>query len=297
MPEERIHVCLTCDVEGNPSKWMKELSRLMRIIDRYEARTTLFLSLERGIDSLPKHEIANLLHSLERRGHEIGLHIHWGSSQIEDGLEKDSELGFRNCKSFKSSLRSFTREEIADELEKYLDIMSELGLSPVSFRGGGLCQTTECLRILNEHGFKIDSSVAPGLDEASGWHQEHANVPYDRGYYYPSKADYARPANNENEKIGILEVPVSRMRTYDTSWNSVLDLPIRNWEGIYDWVVANQEVTPKVITPLCHTYMIRNFGFSRRVALSVLREVLHHLRNEEDVVFTTMKELRERLEE
>jgi len=92
-----------------------------------------------------------------------------------------------------------------EEALKLLDTRFQLK----SFRGGGLCQTTPVLRILEEKGFEFDSSVAYKLDEQGGWHQGHKNI-HPVSAYYPSRTGYDVIAHDDNNRFTILEIPVTR---------------------------------------------------------------------------------------
>lgn len=243
-----------------------------------------------------------MLHSFEEEGHEIGLHIHWGSCQVTSKIKENFKKGVEFCKSRRESLRSFTQKEIKGELEYYLELMHELGFSPRSFRGGGLCQTTDCLKVLAEHGFEVDSSVASGLDE-DRWHQDHKHVPYERGYYYPSTTGYDVPAGAGEDRMGILEIPVTRAGTDHGAWSSVLT--VRSFPKVYEWAILHQKISPKVATLICHNWEIGRDSFSlltqslRNLRLhfsfiSAFEHILTILKRE-GVKFVTMKELQEEL--
>lgn len=261
MSSQTVYVCLTCDVEGDPTKWAGDLAKLVNVANKHQAKVTFFVSLDEGRSSLPKYKrIYSTLHSFEEEGHEVGLHIHWGSWHVESKIKEDFNKGVKLCKSYTNSLRSFTKKELKEELEYYLNIMQELGFSPHSFRGGGLCQTTACLEVLAEHGFEVDSSVSSGLNEKGGWFQNHISVPRDRGFYYPSKIGYDLPAKSEEERIGILEVPVTSTATPDGSLRFLSEeLTVKSFMQFYEWAVSHQKGDSKVLTFICHNWTINKF--------------------------------------
>jgi hypothetical protein len=303
MPQD-LFVCLSCDVEGNPDTWSKELEKLVHVVNKNEAKITFFVALDEGETHLFKYSrTAQMLHSFEQQGHEIGLHIHWGSWKIAEEIRKDFHKRIRICPSYLNSLESIGTEAIEAELQYYVELMHRLGFSPTSFRGGGLCQTTDCLKILAKHGFEVDSSVAPGLNEKGAWHQNHIHVSYDRSYYYPSKTRYDLPAKNEEERIGILEVPVTRQRTSSGSWSSILTA--KSFMQVYNWAVLHQKINPKVVTLICHNWEIERASYSLLTQslknlrlhfsfVSAFKHVLTMLKRE-GVKFVTMKELQEEL--
>jgi hypothetical protein len=175
--------------------------------------------------------------------HEFGLHIHWGDSNEQYSSEK-------------MGLHSLPVELLRREMEEGVESCVELGFRPTSFRGGGLCQTTVALQLIHEHGFTVDSSVAPRLNETERWFQGHAAVPY-RSWYFPSKKGYAIPAPSIEDRIGILEIPVTRMIPSFRSWSPYTLAPMspflfkvitRQWEFKSRWE------KPLIVTPILHSW-------------------------------------------
>ena len=172
-------LCLTCDVEIAVESDFQCLKQILQLLRELGVRGTFFVQFTKTNYSLLKnHDLISYF----SKEHELGLHIHWGL----DGPLYSGNFG----------LNSLSYAEQRKQLVESLKFCSEVGFKPKSFRGGGLCQTSKTLKLINKYGFLIDSSVAPKLNQTSEWLQSHTRVPY-RSWYYPSKRDYAVPASNE----------------------------------------------------------------------------------------------------
>ncbi|MCX9084513.1 MAG: hypothetical protein OIN87_06950 [Candidatus Methanoperedens sp.] len=224
--------CLTCDVEVASTKNIEELKAIISLINRYDAICMFFIEISQKNFDLYKG-ISNLFEK-----HEVGLHIHWGSME-----------------SYAKGLEKISIETMQTELEISLELLNKLGFKPISFRGGGLCCTDASLRLLKEYGFKIDSSVAAKLDEKEGWFQGHGSVPY-MGYYYPSKRSYNIPAVSLKDKVGILEVPVTRMIPSGRSWFPYTLTPDNPFYKfiVYEWMMKSHGKSKALITPIFHSW-------------------------------------------
>lgn len=196
-----MYSCLTCDVEVESSRNIEELKYIVSLINRYGISCSFFMEItEKNVNLY-----SEILEIFEN--HEVGLHIHWG-----------------NMDSLTKGLKNIPIEQMTRELRESMKLLKEIGFKPISFRGGGLCCTTESLNLLKENKFKIDSSVAAKLDEKGGWYQGHKNIPY-LPWYYPSKRSYDIPTRFKDDKIGILEVPVTRMIPSGSAWSPYILSP------------------------------------------------------------------------
>lgn len=189
-----MYSCFTCDVEIDSTQNIEELKNIVSLLNKYRINCTFFLEItEKNFDLYSK--IPGIFEN-----HEVGLHIHWG-----------------HMESYNKGLKEIPIETMRSELKHSLKLLKDIGFIPISFRGGGLCCTNESLDLLKEYNFKIDSSVAAKLNEKGGWYQRHGNVPY-LPWYYPSKRSYDVPASLQEDKIGILEVPVTRILPSGSDW-------------------------------------------------------------------------------
>lgn len=193
----RVIVCVTVDVEDSD---LASLMGIKEVCQKYSAPVTWFV--ETKLCNQP--DVLDMLKSFTQGGDEVGIHIHWEGS-------------------YSSGLRSVPIEGIKDELEEALKL-SKSRFQVKSFRGGGLCQTTPVLEILQQEGFEFDSSVAYNLDESNGWYQGHENI-HPVSAYYPSKNGYDVIAhdNDNNERFTILELPVTRAAPSPRFWCNILE--------------------------------------------------------------------------
>jgi len=226
--------CITCDVEVESIKNIDEIETIISLLDQYNIKGTFFLKITPKIVDL--YLDSNILSKFN--DHELGLHIHWGK-------EESAIKGLKNID-----------EKIMEyELKSSLELSKELGFTPISFRGGGLCCTNTSLKLIKDYGFKVDSSVAAKLNEKKGWFQGHTNVPY-RSWYYPSKQSYDIPASSYGERMGILEVPVTRMIPSGRAWFPYTLTPESPFFKfiVYEWIIKSRWELTTVITPIFHSW-------------------------------------------
>jgi len=229
----RIVICVTCDVEVKFRENIEEIENIVALLNKYDVNSTFFIEVtQNNIDLYLDSKILSCLK------HELGLHIHWG-----------------NFESHAKSLENISLEKMRRELEDSLELSKELGFRPISFRGGGLCCTNTSLKLVKDYGFKIDSSVAAKLNEKERWFQGNMNVPY-KSWYYPSKQSYDIPAFNYEEKLGILEVPVTRMIPSGRAWFPYTLTPSSPFFKfiVYEWIIKSRWESITVITPIFHSW-------------------------------------------
>jgi hypothetical protein len=225
-------------VEIEDREGLKSLVRILDLLGRYCLRATFFVK--------PSSENIGLLDRIDiesRYGmHEFGLHIHWGES---------NELTSSRSRGLNSLPTDLLNREIKDGLENCM----RMGFRPRSFRAGGLSQTTAALKVINEHGLRVDSSVAAALNEKAHWFQNHKNVPY-RSWYYPRKNAYDVPASSAQDGMGILEVPVTRLIPSTRSWSPCTLTPTTPLFKLItmEWLFRSRLESPLVITPIFHSW-------------------------------------------
>jgi hypothetical protein len=171
--------------------------------------------------------------------HEFGLHIHWG------GYDSSGN----------KSLRSLSTDVFTKEMRDAYEACLRMGFRPRSFRGGGLSQTTPVLELVYKHGFVVDSSVAAKLNQSERWFQNHVKVPY-KSWYFPSKKGYDIPAIGANDRMGILEIPVTRLIPSLRSWSPYTLTPSTPLVKIItsEWLIRSRWESPLVVTPIFHSY-------------------------------------------
>lgn len=231
-------VCLTCDVEIENEEGLVCFVQILELFERYRFPATFFVKV--SSDNLPYLERINME---SRYGmHEFGLHIHWGESST---LASSRSRG----------LNSLPTDLLNREIEEGLENCMKMGFKPRSFRAGGLSQTNPALKVIREHGFRVDSSVAAGLNEKEHWFQNHGRVPY-RSWYFPSRNAYDIAASGIQDRMGILEVPVTRLIPSTRSWSPCTLTPTTPLLKLItmEWLLRSRLESPLIITPIFHSW-------------------------------------------
>jgi hypothetical protein len=269
-----MYSCLTCDVEVESTQNIEELKNIISLLNRHRIACTFFLEITEKNSSLYS-EIPEIFEH-----HEVGLHIHWGYME-----------------SYNSGLKEIPIETMRNELKDSLRLLKDIGFTPISFRGGGLCCNNESLNLLKEYNFRIDSSVAAKLNEKEGWYQGHKNVPY-LPWYYPSKKSYDFPASLQEDQIGILEVPVTRMIPSGRAWFPYTlspESPV--FKLILNEYLLRSKLEPiSVVTTIFHSWgegRLKKEKFP--LFIDKLENIIIHM-NTKKIEFITLKELRMRVE-
>jgi peptidoglycan/xylan/chitin deacetylase (PgdA/CDA1 family) len=221
------------DNQEDPARFV----RILELLDHHHCGGTFFLKLfprNAGLERLGIESYSNR--------HEFGLHIHWGESNTV-------------ASSRSRGLNSVPADLLEREIEVGLESCMRLGFRPKCFRAGGLSQTTRALKVIKEHGFRVDSSVAAGLNEKERWFQNHKNVPY-RSWYYPSKKAYDIPASSAQDRMDILEVPVTRLIPSTRSWSPCTLTPTTPLFKLItmEWLLTSRHESPLIITPIFHSW-------------------------------------------
>ncbi len=160
-----LQLCVTVDTEGGyvdrdesriwqgraPDAlqgYVHGVQNLVRVFDRHGIKATFLVA--------PHGASADLLRSLDRAGHEIGLHLHPTS---------DRAIAARLGRSFDegSAVRLSTSEQrlLVDAGKSLLE--ERLGRALDSFRWGNWGLDASAARIVAEAGFRIDSSAVPRI--------------------------------------------------------------------------------------------------------------------------------------
>jgi len=254
-------VCMTCDVEIQRKEELGPFKKILQMLDSYSLRGTFFLIISQ--DNYDAFENLDLQSYSER--HEFGLHIHWGDSMKTGSSER-------------TGLRSVPIGVLSSEIKCGIERCQKLGFTPKSFRGGGLCQTTEALKLISGHGFRVDSSVAARLNEKERWFQRHLQVPY-RSWYFPSKEGYHIPASNVEDRIGILEIPVTRLIPSLGSWFPYTLTPTTPLSKIIinEWLFKSHWESPLLITPIFHSWSQSDYRWHYNQFLSKLSKMMKYI--------------------
>jgi len=225
----RIHLLFTADYElyfgqnylSEREVLIEPTEQILRAFEEEGIPITLFADVASiwryrslGIESDYVPLFENQLRRAIHRGHDVQLHLHphWLTSEFDgkrwqmDGSKfKLSDIGYG-----KGQAR-FTAEELINQGKGYLENL----LRPVdplyrcvAFRAGGFGVQPEdkaLIRSLLSCGFKIDSSIAPGMFFKSDVNE----IDFRR---IPSKLNYrmgTRYGIYKEEKTGIFEIPIA----------------------------------------------------------------------------------------
>lgn len=181
-------------------------------------KITWFVRVDNQIKEIYKNaaylliKYRRLWETFEKRGDEIGWHPH---------LYRKSEGKW---------IQETRPTYIKQDLQESYKAMTESGFSPICSRIGEAFQSNEIMVELFKLGIRIDSTAMPGRVRID----EQRNIDWKgtpSSPYYPSATDY-RIHGKENDRIGILEVPMSMIETrteYDKkSLERYVDLSFRN---------------------------------------------------------------------
>jgi hypothetical protein len=229
----RALLSVTCDVEDSS---IESLGLIKETCNKHKAPVTWFVE-----PRLCREPAAlNLLREYCRRGDEVGLHMEWNGSLAR-------------------GLRNIPTEQIRTELEEAMQLLKPY-CELESFRGGGLSQTTAVLQIVKNTGFKYDSSVACWLDEPDGWYQGHDGI-RPLSAYYPSPEGYDVVSHDGEQRLDILEIPVTRGVPSPTLWCNMLEpdiTPLSIMKLVFQQYHIRRHFQPLVImVVILHSYSPR----------------------------------------
>jgi hypothetical protein len=167
---------------------VRELPRFQEICDRHEARVTYFTNY--AVLNDPE-SLRIILGMAQRPNVEIGMHIHpWNTPPYRhNGTVQARESFLHNAPP------DLIQAKLATVYERFL----EVGLKPVSFRGGRYSSGLEVQNFLRSKGFVADSSVVP----FTTWTDDGA-PDYRRRRLAPQ-----RLAPSENGRPFLWEIPLS----------------------------------------------------------------------------------------
>ncbi len=206
---------ITIDTEGdnlwsNPKEVTTEnaryIPRFQELCEKYGFKPTYLTNYEMASDPFFQ-EIGRSY--LEKQTAEIGGHLHsWDSPPI------DARYGSNGGD------HSYMTEIPDDLLDQKIEFLTNLlrenfGIAPISFRAGKWTISGRVMRLLLEHGYRVDCSVTPyvnwshekGLSSGNGG-ADYRYFP--RTPYFVDLDDISRPGHSE-----MLELPMTIIRNYN----------------------------------------------------------------------------------
>ncbi len=202
-----MHVITTIDVEAD-NEWagaperayrsLQQLPRLQELCDELGAQPTYLVTYDVATET----EGASIVKELGASGRcEIGAHLHaWTTPPDVPELEADARA--------RPYLSEYSLETQRQKLVNLTEVLGELvGSDPTSYRGGRWDIDMDCLNLLSETGYLVDTSVTPlvswrraaGVTKGGPVHARAPAYPY-----HPAGDDLYRQGDHN-----ILEVPVT----------------------------------------------------------------------------------------
>lgn len=167
MTEKRIYITIDTEMDANPhwkKAWPPEYTSVLEGIpgfyrplwDKYNAHPVYFLSPE----ILLSEECCDIFRSEIEKGAIIGAHLHpeyiEPQMNVEEGRQtKASEFP---CSAYPTEIERQKIENLTLLIEK------KLGVRPVWYRAARFGADEDTYKILDELGYKYESSVTPGVD-------------------------------------------------------------------------------------------------------------------------------------
>jgi hypothetical protein len=195
--------------------------RMEPLFRTYGAKGTYLLSSE----VMERDDCTSVLRSLPRT--ELGTHLHG------DLVEPFRAEGNMSGQNYDAMQCSYAPEVERMKMIVLTDLFKErFGHAPSSFRAGRFGAGNNTVKVLRELGYRVDSSVSPGMD----WDFPHGRVDFMNALTQPYlvKDDLLRADEGD-----LLEVPVmiyasrSRKALHSSSSNQVL----RKWNHLANKVV------------------------------------------------------------
>ena len=201
---KNIYLTITIDTECDKgAKWKVKqplsfyniyngvVNRLQPIFDKYNIKATYLLSPEVMMDEKSVAVFKNFGNKVE-----LGTHLH------AEFIEPQANFGTDNTNHYQ---KDFEPEIEKAKLENLTKLFKDtFGYQPLSFRAGRFGISMDSLKILQDLGYLVDSSVTPDMH----WKNTNGNsvnffgAPYKP--YYPSRFDFRKKGD-----MGILQVPVT----------------------------------------------------------------------------------------
>jgi hypothetical protein len=171
------------------------IPRILRPIwDRFAIMPVYFVSPE----VVENEQCCQALKDEMKRGAEIGTHLH--SEYIGPQKKYQDIAGTISnefpCYAYDTEIEFAKIKNLTDLIEK------NLAIRPVSYRAARYGADTGTIKTLDKLGYKVDSSVTPGISWEKQGGPDHSRAP--KQPYFISPQDIYLP-----DKSGILEVPIT----------------------------------------------------------------------------------------
>lgn len=195
------------------------IPRILRPIwDRHHVTPVYFVSPEVAEDQ----RCCAVLKEELKRGAVIGAHLH---PEYIDPDRKD--MAGNAPAEFPCS--AYSREAEKEKLQNLTGLIEEnIGVTPVWYRAARFGADADTVSILEELGYRYDSSFTPGIDWSDRNGPDHRNAPLKRYYINPEDIYHADARVSE----GVQELPVTIM---GKRWGILGRILPENWM-CYRWL-------------------------------------------------------------
>ena len=200
-------ICVTIDTEPDCDvNWRRSqpltfesvtfgIGQILRPIwDKFGIKPVYFVSPE----VVENDSCCHVLKDEVGRGAEIGTHLH--SEYIGPQKKYEDIAGTASdefpCYAYDTGVESAKIRNLTEMIEK------KFGARPVSYRAARYGADLDTIKALEKLGYKVDSSVTPGISWQKQGGPDHSRAP--RQPYFISSTDYYSPGNGT-----ILEVPIT----------------------------------------------------------------------------------------
>jgi len=121
------------------------------------------------------------------------------------------EIGMHCLIPNSTNLRKCRKEVIENYIENSINLFNNFSIKPISNRTMGCAASNDLFSVLEDFGFKVDSSSIPNRKRIKQIEFDWSDTPTNP--YYPSISDYRRPGKGFSDSQKILEVPLSTILT------------------------------------------------------------------------------------
>lgn len=219
---------------------------LRPIWDKYQVTPIYFVSPE----VIEDEECCKVLQSERSKGAIIGAHLHPEYIEPEKKHLKGGEPAEFPCFAYNKDIEKKKIENLTQMIE------SKIGERPIWYRAARFGADKDTIEILQEAGFKYDSSFTPHIDWSSKGGPNHSKTPLDK--YYIDTADIY--SANRGYKGKIIELPVT---ITGKRWGLLGKLLPQNWL-FYKWI------RPSHMTYLEQKSMLRKLRKEERKSIVMM---------------------------